>query len=371
MNIKYLFQDYLRVKTHSCVGCSLTNWVEKIYQNSNHIEYYFLPRLVFITFMILLATPLHLYEKIRYEEKIKQSQPKNPLFIIGYYRSGTTFLHYLLGQDHNLAYPTTADVINPNTFLGSEQIVNLLTNFVLPETRPMDNLQMDSSLPFEEEFALANTSQLSLCNGYFFPKTIKDVFDKCVLLQDEAIKKQWQDNFKYFLQKLTLKYPHQTMLLKTPANTARVKEILEIYPDAKFIHIYRNPYQVYLSNERLYEKILPILSFEKVDNQTIENFIFYSYQKTYQKFLAEKHLIKDNNLVEIKYEDLVKYPLNTLRHIYQTINPEDFEQVLPYFESFLKKYENYQTNTYNLEPLMAKKIKESWYEMFNAFNYES
>ena len=84
------------------------------------------------------------------------------------------------------------------------------------------------------------------------------------------------------------------MLLKSPANTGRVKEILELYPDACFIHIHRDPYAVYQSNEKLYEKILPLLGFQKTDNESIKNYILYSYEKMYKKFLTDKFKSKTN-----------------------------------------------------------------------------
>jgi hypothetical protein len=97
--------------------------------------------------------------------------------------------------------------------------------------------------------------------------------------------------------------------LKAPANTARVKQILELYPDAKFIHIHRNPCEVYSSTLHLLKKILPLLSFQKVKMNSLEESTFECYEALYKKYFNEKILIPKGNLVEIDYAVFIKNPL--------------------------------------------------------------
>ena len=80
---------------------------------------------------------------------------------------------------------------------------------------------------------------------------------------------------QYFVKKISYKYIGKRVLLKSPANTGRIKEILEVYPDACFIHIHRDPYAVYQSNVKLYEKILPL--FENL--KTIAGIAFEELQQ--------------------------------------------------------------------------------------------
>jgi len=62
---------------------------------------------------------------------------------------------------------------------------------------------------------------------------------------DEKI--AWQAKLMLFLRKLCA-FSGARPLLKNPCHTGRVEMLLDLFPGAKFVHIYRNPYTVYLSN---------------------------------------------------------------------------------------------------------------------------
>ncbi|MBK6830124.1 MAG: hypothetical protein IPG92_04940 [Flavobacteriales bacterium] len=78
------------------------------------------------------------------------------------------------------------------------------------------------------------------------------VFNDAVLLNDAKSKRQWQLHLHYFMRKLTVKYPGRSLLMKSPANTARVKEIRNCSPDARFISSIAI-LTVYASNLRLHQ----------------------------------------------------------------------------------------------------------------------
>ena len=369
MKLRYTLKNYLDATTHCSVGASFSVWFKMILGNITNIEWQFLPRVLFITLMVIIYAPMRLYERLFINRKIKNQKVEDPIFILGHYRSGTTFLHYLVGKDDKLAYASTIEAINPHTFVGNGKFSNFITNFVLPKTRPMDNLKMSPSLPFEEEFAMSNMGDASLSHGFYFPKRIQEHFNKSVLFQSAKMKAEWKKHFYFFLQKMSYKHPGKRLVLKTPANTARVAAILELFPNAKFIHIYRNPYKVYLSSEGLFENILPILSFHKVDNGLMENYILNSYKATYQNFLKDKSLLKKGQLTEVAYENFIKDPMSELDRMYKEIGMDYFEEVKPAVAEVLKEYKSYKTNKYIIDQDLKDKIYKKWSFAFEAFNY--
>ena len=48
----------------------------------------------------------------------------------------------------------------------------------------------------------------------------------------------------------------QRLILKSPAHTARVKILHELFPEAKFVHISRNPLEIYQSTQKLFLDLL-------------------------------------------------------------------------------------------------------------------
>ncbi len=370
MKLQYRLKDYLDATTHTAVGASLRQWTKMLFQNAGQLEWRFIPRILFISIVVILYTPLRIIDRLLYHSKVKQVKVKDPIFILGHYRSGTTFLHYLLCQDQRFKYASTLETINPSTFLGSIGVSRFITNFVLPETRPMDNLKMSPKLPFEEEFAMANICDASLCHGYFFPKDIQKHFDKHVMLDNKESLAEWKKNFYFFCQKLSYRNPEKQLILKTPANTARVAQLLDIFPNAKFIHIYRNPYKVYLSNEGLYEGILPILAFHRAKEKDIETFIMNSYEQTYKRYLKDKKLLRPEQLTELDYESFIKSPIDHLRHIYAQLDLDDFDAVEAAMQSVLDEYKNYRSNQYTMDPQIKKQIANRWSFAFKQFGYD-
>ncbi len=370
MKIKYEPKDYLNFKTHTAFGMSIHTWLRLLLKNRFAIDPRYWPKALFITSNMLINAPVQLYEYLRYSGKIKRSKVEKPIFILGHPRSGTTYLHYILSRDPNFAYCSTYEGLTPHVFLSGGNAIKKVLDSAMPETRPQDNVKAGVDKPKEEEFAMGLISGTSITHGYYFPKNIHQAFDENVLFTKDSSRKHWQKHFSYFIKKLAFKYPGKNILLKSPANTGRVKEILEVYPDARFIHIYRDPYMVYLSNERLYEKTLPILGFHRVKDELVEDFILYSYQAMHDKYFNEKNLIPKNQLIEFSYEDFVKGPLNHLEKAYQELDLGNFTEAQPHLEAEIKAVRDYKTNTYK-EPdeALKTKIRKLWQRSFEEFGY--
>lgn len=372
MKLKFDKSYYLNVGMQPLAGSSIANWLRLLAENKFRIDWQFIPRALYVTFMLFSTAPFRIYEKIKYDKKVKSMRVKPPIFIIGHFRSGTTFLHYLMGQDKNLAYVSTLETMAPWVFISGEKIFEPIVRKHLPKKRPMDDLEMKAELPYEEEYAVANLSLYSFYHGWYFPKNIDYYFERYVLFEgvSEEIIERWMEVYLYLLKKITYKHGEKRILLKSLVNTARIKILLEMFPDAKFIHIYRNPYKVYLSTIRLYNSILPIFSLQHIEKEKLDKFIIEFYRRVYKKFFNEKSLIPEKNLVEIKYEDFVKDPLYHLEKIYEKLDLEGFKEALPYFKRYVKAHENYKPYVYNISHEIKEKIYREWGFAFKKFGYK-
>jgi hypothetical protein len=370
MNLRYKAGRHLKFNRHVTFGYGLVNWLKLLYQNKFKIDVTAIPKVVWITLGILSTHIFRIYEHIRYAKEINKVVVKDPIFIVGYPRSGTTFLHYLLTRDTQFCYCATYQVLMPNIFLSLGKSIEKILGFFLPKTRLIDNLKMGVLLPKEEEFAMAAISDASMINGFYFPENINTYFRRYVLFQeDEKYEKEWKEKLLFFLKKVSLRQQNKRLIIKSPFNTGRIKQILELFPDAKFIHIHRNPYEVYYSNEKLYETLLPIFSFHKIENNKIENFIIDSYKQSYQKYLKEISLIMPGNLTTISYQDFIGSPLNTLQKVYKDLKLDNFKDASPEIEFELRSYKNYQTNKHLMEEETKRKIYKEWFFFFETFGY--
>jgi hypothetical protein len=339
----------LDVSFEPLAGSTLINLLRLLAQNRFKIDSIGFPRLVYSFLLSMALSPLNIYERIKFDKKINNTNiSKPPVFIIGHWRSGTTYLHNLMAQDKNFIYPTTFQTITPGLFLGSEKLVKPIVKSSLPPKRPQDDVDLDCDYPNEEEYGIGNLSPYSFYNGWCFPKNM-EYYNKFVLMEGvskETIEK-WKKIYLYFLKKVYLNSNGQQLLLKNPSNTSRIKILLELFPDAKFIHIYRNPYHVFLSMKRNIEKEMTLYCLQNPKNEElIEKTMVKLYNKMFKKYYEEKKIIKKSNLCEVKYEEFLEKPLNELERIYNQIEIPNFDIKKEIFKNYIDSQSTIKIHNY-------------------------
>lgn len=364
-------KNYLNVTEQPLSGSSFVNWMNILIQNNFSIDYQFIPRALYVTAMTAALAPFRYYEHKKFHHKLQNVTVKEPLFIIGHFRSGTTFLHYLLGQDPGLGYVSTFETMTPGMIIANEEMFRNLVKNHLPAKRPMDDLEMHATLPYEEEYAIANMSAFSFYHGWYFPRNWNHYFDRYVLFKDMSEKEItcWKKTYDYFLKKITYKNNGNHVLLKSIVNTARIKQLVELYPNARFIHIHRNPYQVYKSTWKLYQKILPIFSFQHIDTKTLDQLILETYQKLFNQYLKNKQVIPQENLIEFSYDEFIKKPVETIKRTYERLRLTGFSKAKPFFTSYAERHKNYKASVYSFSDEEKQKIYSHWKIMFDAYDY--
>ena len=276
-----------------------------------------------------------------------------------------------MGHDPYLAYVSTYETMTPGLIIDREDFFRNIVKNHLPTKRPMDDLEMHATLPYEEEYAIANLSPYSFYHAWYFPKNWKNYFDEYVTFKNNnnGSIDRWKKTYDYFLKKISYKNNGKPILLKSLVNTAKIKHILDLYPKAKFIHIHRNPYDVYFSTWKLYQSILPLFSFQHVDSKTLDEYILYSYKELFLKYLQEKNMIPKKNLVEIGYDNFVQNPIELLKDIYDQFQISSFEKAKSFFETYVDKHRNYQKTIYHYKNSVKQKIYQNWKFMFDAYHY--
>jgi hypothetical protein len=200
---------------------------------------------------------------------------------------------------------------------------------------------------------------------------MRKYFDQNVIYKNNCngLKEKWIETYDYFLKKISYKNNENRIILKSLVNTGKIPIILKKYPNAKFIFLYRNPYKVYLSTWKLYRKILPIFSFQILDEDKLDKEILYNYKNLIEKYINDRKLVPNENLIEIKYENFVNEPLKTLKEIYSKFNLTSFEKYRNNFENYIFKHKNYRTNNYCINKTIKDKIYNEWNFAFKEFGY--
>ena len=351
-------------------GGSFQNWITLLKENGG-VDIRYFARWLYISVVALVSYPFRLYEKAKYDSVITRTEIKSPpVFILGHWRSGTTYVHQLMAQNHDFAMVTFMHTMIPELYLTGTLFKAILRSS-LPEKRPMDNVKIDINSVEEEEYALGNLSPYSFYHALSFPKRMRHIFDRYVIFEDvpPTVVEKWKAIYMRFLKKLTFSSGGKQLLLKNPANTSRIPVLLEMFPDAKFVHVYRNPYVVYSSTMNWLDKELVLTALQDVDEEVIREQTMINYEKMMRCYIEDRHLIPEGNLVELKFEDVEANPLAEMEQIFNQLNLELTPETHERIKALIKAMSGYRKNRYRLSKEARKEISDRWGFIAKMCNY--
>jgi hypothetical protein len=311
-------------------------------------------------------------EDQRHASAVDQVEVHRPVFVLGHWRSGTTLLHELLSQDDRLAYPSLFQVLRPHTFLTDERGPARRLLRLGPQKRPMDNMRFSLKSPSEDEFALMQLCGHSPMLGWIFPRRAQH-YDRYLTFQgvsDDEVR-QWQSALRVFLKKLTYRY-RRPLVIKSPTHTGRIRLLLDTFPDARFVHIHRNPYRVYQSTERLYRRGVPVLSLQRPVKGRLAETILRRYRLIYDAFFEQRELIPEGQYHEVCFEDLERDVPGQIAGIYERLDLGDFGQAEPKVRAYMDSASGYKKNSYRpLPKRLRERIAAAWQRSFREWGYST
>ena len=329
------------------------------------ISFKFLIRTLITLLINLINWPFRSYEKLFINKKYSRSKiEKNPIFIIGHWRSGTTHLHNILCQDPQMAYVTTFQSVFPDTLFNKAGrfLFEGFARILIPGTRKGDNVTLGTTLPQEEEFALGDKTPVSFYYFWMFPRSLKKFYERFVRFShlEVSIIDSWKRDYKLLISKALKNTGRKRFLSKNPPNTARIKVLLEMFPNAKFIHIHRNPVEVYLSTHNFFDKMLPHLQLQSIDAVELDHHIFDLYKDLMKDYLEQRELIPKGQLVELSFETLERDPRTCIKNLYRDLDLSGYDKSEAYFDAYLNKMKSYQKNKHQITKALMEKIQTEW-----------
>ncbi len=347
------------------------SWWNLLRQGRFRIHPSRLPMIFAISFATLLNTLLAVLQSIIFRRKLADSEfHGSPVFIVGHWRSGTTLLHELMVRDERLSSPSTFQCFAPCHFLVSEWFFRRFASWLIPGKRPMDNMAAGWDRPQEDEFALMNLGQPSPYRRIAFPNEppvdLEYLDFKGV---PESNVQQWLFSLRSFLIKVSVA-TGRPLVIKSPTHTGRVGWLAREFPDAKFIHMTRDPRELFPSTCRLWRGLDEVQALQNPNHEQNEEYVVECFQRMYKAFHEQRELIDPIRLIDVRFEDLTRDPVETLRTIYETLRLSDFESVEPTIQNWAESdHKNYRRNQHQLPPEKEALILDAWHEYFESYGY--
>jgi len=331
----------------------------------------YVPRAAGMLLSSVLTAPLRLLDRATGWIPLRRARfDRPPVFIVGHWRSGTTHLHNLMCRDEQFGFASMYQSMTADYFVKPPAFLRGLMGGMIPNRRPMDDVKVALDEPQEEELGLMRTSTVSFNHAYNFPLAARRVFDHCVLFEGAPrAEGQWKRAYRDFLRRLAISQEGRRLCLKNPPNTARLRQILDLFPDARFIHIYRNPYVVYDSTLHLWKSLLPHWSLQKHDPAELPEIVLDFYRRLMERYFADSPLIAPGRLSEVRFEELEARPLEELERIYGELQLDGFTAARRNIETYAQSLADYRKNRYDYDPEKARRVRERWGFTIDRWGY--
>ncbi len=242
---------------------------------------------------------------------------------------------------------------------------------LLPKKRPQDDVPVGFDRPQEEEFGMMMLGQGTPYITHAWPRfgpADSDYLDfKGV---SEADKKKWADAYLWFYRRLALKHG-KPLVMKTPANAARLKLLTKLFPDARYVYLARNPLNVFPSTVKLWRALYSVQGLHNPPHLDpwLDDYVLDMFARLTEDYEEDRHLIPKERLVELRYEDFVKDPIASMRDIYRRLDIPGFDQAEAPMRAFLAERSEHKVSRYELPAALKRKVVERLKPYIDRFGY--
>ena len=355
----------MKLSGHVMSNARMFDIARALHESGYDVAPRYLPR---VLKMLALSIPMNQFgavERVLYGARVGRTELAGPpLFILGHWRTGTTHIHNVMSQDRRFGYLSTFQAFSTNNTLFASGLFKKIVAGVTPEKRPMDDMDLDVDLPQEEEFAMSNLGDLSYYKHFSFPNHAARYarrhifFDGAPPAEVEA----WKRTYDLLLRKTTLLAGGRPLLLKNPPNTARLRHLLDLYPDAKVVYMFRDPYAVYLSTMRMRQTVCDAHQLHALDRAAMSEHVLETYPRMVDRFFADLPRVRPGNFVALGYAELKAAPLAAVERIYGALGLPGFGDCRARFASYLDSVSEFRPASYREDPAVRALVDARWSE---------
>ena len=306
-----------------------------------------------------------------HETILEHSLEVPPVFIVGHWRSGTTFLHNILSRDPRFAPIKFCQTALPWDCLGKLELGKRAMGMLMPKTRGMDNVEVGPDEPQEEEMGLGLMQPYSFFNTFYFPQDARRHFRESILFENvsEAGRETFAARYDYLVRKMSYANGGKRILFKNPASTARLDMLAKRFPGARFVHIARNPYEVHSSMLRLWPALFETFSWQDTSNFDADGLTREFYPLLMERFFAQRETLDDAQVVDVRYEDLKKDPLATVEKVYRQLDMGFERDAREPVERYLGSLAGYKPNSHAIDRDLVDSLRKDWGDVIEKLGY--
>lgn len=311
-----------------------------------------------------------------------------PLFILGNFRSGSTFLHRLLSRDTAMftSLRTWDIFLMPSIsqrklFWGLAKIdrlfgsplVNALKRF---DQRSLGKVRIHKISLFDPE---EDENILLHAWSTFFVSLLFPFLDDLPPYQffDDALPAEEKKRIMSFYRACIQRHLYATggkrhFVSKSPASSAKIETLLDFFPDARILYLARNPLDMLPST-------ISWLSYAwHVFSEPDEKYLYHDQVLALTKYWYQHPLkVMDENpsptKIILNYDDLIRWPEQVIRSFYHQFGYAESPGLERTIQTAIEETRLYQSDhTYRYEEMgfSREEILREFDDIFERFNFD-
>jgi hypothetical protein len=262
----------------------------------------------------ILCSRLFMQRDRKVYPSIVRQEIREPLFIVGLPRSGTTLLHTLLALDPEHRVPVTWEVMTPS-----------------PPTRDNEKRRIQRAIsscncfnwlaPTFHHVHPVGAELPQECVSLMAPTFMSDQFDAMYYVpsyRNWFFRQDLRPAYEYhrcFLQHLQVRRSALRWVLKAPTHMFALPSLLAVYPDALFVQTHRAPLDAMASVSSLITILRRVFS-DAVDPLTVCREAIDYWSTTLDRFLQDRCRLAEHRICDVNYVEIRRDPLAVMQSIY-------------------------------------------------------
>jgi len=263
----------------------------------------------------ILCTRLRLERDRRRYPEIARQEIREPLFIVGLPRSGTTLLHALFAADPAHRVPLTWEVMSPSPPSAEDRKQRI-------RSARRDLAMLRWLAPTFESVHATGAELPQECVSLISPTFLSDQFDTMYNIPSYRAWFFGQDlrpaygYHQRFLQQLQFARSAQRWILKAPAHMFAAPALLSTYPDAKFVQLHRNPIDAVASVSSLVTILRRVFSDAVSPIQVGSDAMVY-WSDAVKTFMQVRDQLPSNRVCDVYYNEIRSDAIAAARRVYE------------------------------------------------------
>lgn len=275
-------------------------------------------QLVYRTLLRLLCNRLKIQRDLSIYREIQNVELPPLIFITGLPRTGTTLLHRLMATDVNARYLRLWEGMFPSPPPGASGSID-------EERRKLAAAwvegvsQIAPAMAAAHHFASNDPEECYLLHEHSFVDTIFElrthVPEYSEYLVEHEAKSELYEEYKQILKLLSLHCAEKYWVLKAPRHLMGLSGLIKVLPNARIIHVHRDPNEAIASLCSLCEIDRRIYC-NSIDRPEIGKFWLNRLANAVEQSLKIRDSDSYDRYIDVHYVNLLADPIATVKEIY-------------------------------------------------------